>query len=257
MTVAFVRHLTIVAALCAAPAARGADLYVMSSGGFTAALQQLAPVYEKKSGDTIHIALGPSMGTAPEAIPNRLARGEKADLVIMVGYALDGLAKQGVVDAASKIDLADSRIGMAVKAGAPRPDISDVDHLKQTLRAARSVAYSDSASGVYIEKEMYGKLGLEAELKPKSRMIVAERVGDVVARGDAEIGFQQISELKASKGADIVGPIPDAVQKITVFSGGVPKAAGDAGAARALLEFLASAEARPTVAATGLDPRMR
>ena len=249
------RALTLATAILTCTLAHAAELNVMSSGGFTAALQQLAPVYERKTGDTIHIALGPSMGTAPEAIPNRLARGEKADLVIMVGYALDALVKQGAVDAASKIDLADSRIGMAVKSGAPRPDISDVDHLKKALLAARSIAYSDSASGVYIEKEMYGKLGLEAELKPKSRMIVAERVGDVVARGDAEIGFQQISELKASKGADIVGSIPDAVQKITVFSGGVPKAAGNVAAARVFLEFLASAEARPTVAATGLDPR--
>ncbi len=251
------RTLTLVVATLFSTLAHAADLYVMSSGGFTAALQQLAPVYEQKTGDRIHIALGPSMGTAPEAIPNRLARGEKADLLIMVGYALDTLVAQGVVDGASKIDLADSRIGLAVRAGAPRPDISDVDHLKKALLAARSIAYSDSASGVYIEKEMYARLGLVAELKPKSRMIVAERVGDVVGRGDAEIGFQQISELKPSKGADIVGPIPDAVQKITIFSGGVPKTAGEPRAARALLEFLASAEARPTVAATGLDPKTR
>lgn len=251
------RALTLAAAILFAPFAHAADLFVMSSGGFTAALQQLAPVYERKTGDRIHIALGPSMGTAPEAIPNRLARGEKADLLIMVGYALDALVAKGAVDGASKIDLVDSRIGLAVRAGAPRPDISDVDHLKQALLAARSIAYSDSASGVYIEKEMYARLGLEAELKPKSRMIVAERVGDVVARGDAEIGFQQISELKPSKGADIVGPVPDAVQKITIFSGGVPKTASEPKAARALLEFLASAEARPTVAATGLDPKTR
>lgn len=249
------RTLTLAAAIGASSLASAADLNVMSSGGFTAALQQLAPVYERKSGDRIHIVLGPSMGTAPEAIPNRLARGEKADLLIMVGYALDALATQGAVDAASKIDLADSRIGLAVKAGAPRPDISDVAHLKDALRAARSIAYSDSASGVYIEKEMYGKLGMESELKPKSRMIVAERVGDVVARGDAEIGFQQISELKPSKGADIVGPIPEAVQKVTVFSAGVPTAAAAPEAARSFLKFLSSAEARPVVAATGLDPR--
>lgn len=230
------------------------ELIVMSSGGFTAALKELAPRFEKTSGHHVHIVLGPSMGTAPEAIPNRLARGEAADLLVMVGYALDSLAKSGVVDASSVTPLANSKIALAVKEGSPKPDISTLEQFKKTLLAAKSIAYSDSASGVYIEKEMYRKLGLEEQLTGKSRMIVADPVGGVVAKGDAEIGFQQVSELLPIHGIVIVGTIPDDVQKVTVFSAGIPKTAHAPAAAKQFLAYLASAEARATVEQTGLEP---
>lgn len=125
--------------------------------------------------------------------------------------------------------------------------------LRQSV-AAKSIAYSDSASAVYIETKMYRKLGLDDQLKGKSRMIVAEPVGNIVARGDAEIGFQQVSELLPIKGIDIVGTIPDEVQKVTVFSAGIPAAAREPTAAQALLAYLASPEARPGVEKTGLEP---
>ncbi len=126
----------------------------------------------------------------------------------MVGYALGDLVKQGKVVADSRVDLAESGIGVVVRAGAPKPDISTVDALKRALLAAKSVAYSDSASGVYISHEMFKKMGIEAEMAGKARMIPAEPVGAVVARGEAEIGFQQISELKPIKGIELVGPAP-------------------------------------------------
>ncbi len=135
--------------------ARADDLTIMSSGGYTAALKQIAGDYEKSTGTHLNIVLGPSMGTAPEAIPNRLERGEAADLVVMVGYALGDLIKKGVVAPDSRVDLVNSNIAMAVKAGQPTPDISTVDAFKRALLAAKSIAYSDSASGVYIENEMY------------------------------------------------------------------------------------------------------
>ena len=231
-----------------------AEISVMSSGGFTQALKELAPVFEKKTGHHVTVILGPSMGTSDEAIPTRVARGENADLVIMVGYALGDLVKKGVVKPESRIDLVESKIAMAVKAGQPKPDISTLDAFKTALKSAKSVAYSDSASGVYIEKEMYAKLGIETELKPKSRMIIAERVGNIVARGEAEIGFQQVSELLPIKGIEIVGVIPEGAQKVTVFSAGVPAAAKEPALGRALLEFLDSAEGRAVSKATGLDP---
>lgn len=243
-----------VAGLVLAAPAKAADVHVMISGGFTAAYEALVPGFEKKTGDKVVTAFGPSMGTAPEAIPVRLARGEPADVVIMVGYALDTLDKEGKIEPGSKVALADSRIALAVKAGAKVPDIATLDAFKKALLGATSIAYSDSASGVYIEKEMYRKLGMEGELAPKSKMIVAERVGNVVARGDAEFGFQQIAELKPIKGITIVGPIPPEVQKVTVFSAGIPKGAKHPEAARALIAWLSSPEHAAAIAETGLDP---
>jgi molybdate transport system substrate-binding protein len=237
-----------------ANAASASDITVMSSGGFSAALAVLAPEYERTTGNKIIIVSGPSMGNTPQAIPARLARGEAADVVIMVGYALDDLIKQGKVTTQGRVDLAQSRIALAVKAGAPRPDISTPDALRRTLLAAKSIAYSDSASGVYIANEMFAKLGIADQVKGKSTMIPAEPVGLVVARGDAEIGFQQISELRPVPGIDIVGPIPDSLQKITVFSGGIVASAQHADAARALLTFLSSPQASAVVIKTGLDP---
>jgi molybdate transport system substrate-binding protein len=212
------------------------------------------PQFERSSGNKVVTAFGPSMGTTENAIPVRLARGEPADVLIMVGYALDDLAKQGKVVAGSQVELVRSPIGIAVRAGAPKPDISSVDALRRTLLAAKSVAYSDSASGVYVQNELFKRLGIADEMKGKSRMIPAEPVGEVVARGDAEIGFQQISELKPVSGIDIVGPLPSEVQKITVFSAGIATNAKEPAAGKALIDFLASPAAAPVLINSGLTP---
>src|SRR4051794_8917070 len=211
------------------------EVKVMSSGGLTAAFQAVIPDCEKATGNKVELVLGPSMGTSPEAIPYRLSHGETADVVLMVGSALGDLVSKGVVDPMSRVDVAKSKIGLAVKAGTPKPDISTVEALKRTLLAAKSIAYSDSASGGYIEREMYKKLGLENELKPKSRMIVAERVGNVVARGEAELGFQQVAELLPIEGITYVSTIPEEVQSVTTFSAGIPANAKDKDAGKALI----------------------
>jgi molybdate transport system substrate-binding protein len=242
------------AAATIATTAQAADLYVMNSGGFTAAYKALAPTFEAKSGDTLHIVYGPSMGNAPEAIPARLARHEPADVVIMVGYALDKLIAEGKVLPDSRVELADSRIGVAVRAGAPKPDISTVDAFRKTLLDARSVAYSDSASGVYIQNELFRRMGIEAQLKPKATMIPKIPVGSVVATGDYQLGFQQVSELLPVQGADFVGRIPESLQSVTRYAAGIPKASTHPQEAKRLLEFLASPEAAPALAKTGLDP---
>ena len=143
------------------------------------------------------------MGKSPEAIPNRLERGEPADAVIMVGYALDDLIKQGKVIPGSRVELADSRIGMVVRDGAPKPDIGSETALKETLLHARSIAYSDSASGVYIERELFKRLGIEEQVKSKAKMIPKIPVASVVASGDYEMGFQQVSELLAGEGRGV------------------------------------------------------
>lgn len=172
----------------------------------------------------------------------------------MVGYALGDLIKQGKVVADSRVDLVKSPIGIAVKSGAPRPDISSADSVKQALLAAKSVAYSDSASGVYVSTEMFAKLGIADQMKDKARMIPATPVGEIVARGEAEIGLQQISELKPVSGIDIVGPLPEPLQKITVFSAGIASVSKEPDAGKALISFLASPDARDALVNSGLDP---
>src|SRR4051812_20534169 len=242
------------AALLVAGSACAAEVKVMISGGLTAAYKARIPEYERASGNTVVTAYGPSMGTTQNAIPVRLERGEPVDVLILVGYALDDLIKNGKEVASSKVDLVNSPIGVAVKTGAPKPDISSVDALKRSLLAAKSIAYSDSASGVYVGSEMFEKLGIADQMKDKARKIPATPVGEIVASGEAEIGFQQISELKAVEGIDIVGPLPAEVQKITVFSAGVATGAREPEAAKSLIRFLASTEAAPVLIKAGLDP---
>ena len=209
-----VKTLTAVVLGTLALTAQAEQLKVMTSGGFTAAYKLLGPQYAEQSGDTLDTILGPSMGKAPEAIPNRLARGEHADVVIMVGYALDELIKQGKVDPASRVELADSRIGLVVKEGAAKPAISTDAELKAVLSQAKSVAYSDSASGVYVEKELFKKLGMPA----KGTMIERVPVGEQVAKGDYEVGLQQVAELLPVKGVTFVGKIPEDVQSVSYGS---------------------------------------
>ena len=246
-------NLTAVALLAFSALAHAEEVRVMTSGGFTAAYKILGPKFAATTGNTLDTQLGPSMGKAPEAIPNRLARGEPADVVIMVGYALDDLIKQGKVDPASRVELADSRIGLVVREGAPKPDISSVESLKKTLLDATSVAYSDSASGVYIEKELFNKLGIEEQLKPKAKMVPKVPVGSVVATGDYQLGFQQVSELLPVPGVSFVGKIPESVQSVTRFAAGIPVGAQHPKEAKALLDYLAAPAAQADVQATGLD----
>lgn len=194
------------------------------------------------------------MGATVDAVPARLARGEPIDVLIMVGYALGQLVEQGKVAADSRSDLARSGIGVVVRAGAPKPDISSVDALRHALLAANSIAYSDSASGVYIRDEMFKRMDIMEQMAGKARMIPAEPVGAVVARGEAEIGFQQISELKPIAGIVLVGPLPPEVQQITVFSAGVAAGSREPEAARALIRFLTSTAAAPAIVESGMEP---
>lgn len=244
----------IVACLLLVPSTVAADeIRVMTSGGFTAAFLEVVPEFERTTGHKVVTAFGASMGNAPDSIPSRLGRKEPADLVILADAALEALIRQGRVVAGSRVDLARSRIGMAVRAGAPKPDISSVEALKRTLLLAASIAYSASASGVYLSTELLPRLGIADQVRAKSRRIESERVGAVVARGEAEIGFQQISELLSVPGIDYVGPLPHEVQRVTVFSAGVATAATASEAARALIAYLSSPGVRPAIVKSGLE----
>lgn len=241
--------------LVASNFARADDIRVVSSGGFAAAYKSLAPAFEKQTGNKLVTGWGPSMGTTTNAVPVRLARGEALDVVIMVGAALDGLMKEGKLLAGSKIKFADSLIACAVsKTSTARPDISTVPALKQAFLNAKFIAVSDSASGEYIKHELLQKLGIEAEVKDKIKQIPATPVGESIAKGDADLGCQQYSELLPVAGISILGNIPDEVQLVTEFSGAIVATSKHVEQGRSLLQFLGSPQNASAIAATGLKP---
>jgi molybdate transport system substrate-binding protein len=184
------------------------------------------------------------MGDSPEAIPTRLARGESADVVILDGGAADELGKRDLVRAESKVELARSQIGMVVRAGAAKPDISSVEAFRKVLLAAKSIAYSDSGSGTYLSTKLFAQLGIADQVAPKSRKVrgppSGEPVAAVVARGEAEIGFQQVSELIHVSGVTFVGALPAELQPGFSFAAALTSTARQPDAGAALIRFLAS-----------------
>jgi molybdate transport system substrate-binding protein len=230
-------------------AAQAADLSVLSSLATKEVYPELVAQFEKESGHKVTTAWA---GTVE--ITKRVQSGSAADVVILGSDTLETFIDSGKVVAGSRVDLARSGVGVAVKAGAPKPDISSVDALKRALAAAKTVAISTGPSGVYLNS-LFQKLGMQEELKPKLRVAPSGTpVGDLVVKGEAEIGFQQVSELVHFKGIQFVGPLPAEVQRMTVFSGGVHVASQEPDAARALLRFLARPEHAETLRKYGLEP---
>ena len=240
--------------LLVAVAARADEIKVMTSGAFTEAYQQLVQQFQKTTHHTVVTTFGASMGGASDSIPVRLGRGEPVDVVIIIESAFDPLIKAGHIVAGSRVQLARSVIGVAVRRGAPKPDVSSVAALRQTLLNAKSIAYSASASGTYISTEMFARLGIADQVKGKAKRIESERVGAVVARGDAEIGFQQVSELLPVDGLEYLGPIPSEVQQVSVVTAAIATKATSPAAAKALIDFLISPAAAATIHETGLEP---
>ncbi len=239
--------------------AQAAEVRVITSGAFTEAYKKLVPLFEAASGHRVISAYGASIGNAPDSIPSRFARGEKFDLVILSEGGLEALNKEGKLVPNSRVDLAKSQIGAAVRKGTPKPDISTVEKLRQALLNAKSVAYSASASGTYLSTELFPKLGVAEQMKVTAKRIMSERVGAVVARGDAELGFQQVSELIYFKELDFIGTLPEEVQQTIFFSSAlVPGSAVDSrAAAQQLVRFFTSPAVADIVRATGLDPATR
>ncbi|WP_233809662.1 substrate-binding domain-containing protein [Paraburkholderia sp. HP33-1] len=230
------------------------EVKVMMSGWFGPAYRELGPQFEEATGDTLFTIWGPAEGTAVNAIPVRLARGEWADVLIVVSDALDHHINAGTVVPGSKVDFARSPIGVAVREGATKPDISSADALRRTLLAAKSIVYPHSESGVYIGNELFARLGIEGSVKSRSRMVPDERVATIVANGEAELGLQQVVELLPVKGVTVVGSLPAELQRYTMYSGGIATAAKNPAGAEALIRFLSSPEAAPAIARTGLEP---
>jgi molybdate transport system substrate-binding protein len=259
-SMSLVRWLSVIgaAALLMVGRASAADLRVMISAGFYGVYAELGPAFERASGHRLVTARGPSVGDSPEAIPARLARGEAADVVILDGGAADELGRRELVRADSKIELARSLIGMVVRAGAEKPDIGSVETLRSTLLAAKSIAVSDSGSGTYLSTTLFPGLGIADQIAGKSRKVrgppSGEPVARVVARGEAEIGFQQVAELIPVPGVTFVGTLPAEVQPMIFFAGALTRTGQQPEAAGALIRFLASAEAAPVILKAGLMP---
>lgn len=239
-------------------AASAADVHVMISAGFFHVYSELGPAFEKETGHHLVTVRGPSLGDSPEAIPARLARGEAADVAILDGASADELARRGLVEPSTKTVLALSQIGMVVRQGAPKPDISTVQALRKTLLDAKSIAYSDSGSGTYIRTKMLARMGIAEEVAGKGRAIrgppSGEPVAAVVARGEADVGFQQVSELIHVPGVTYIGAIPQDLQPGFTFAGVLTRNAREPEAAKSLIRFLTSERAASVITRAGLAP---
>ena len=234
--------------------ATGNDIRVMTSGAFTAALLALIPQLERLTNKKI-VTASTSIGTGDNSIPNRLKRGEVVDVVIVADTVLRRFIEDGLVLAEGYAPVARSTIGMAVRAGAPKPDISSIDALRRTLLQAKSIAYSASVSGQYLTTELYQRLGIADQVLGKSRLIGGgERVGAVVARGEAGIGFQQMSELLPVPGIAHITPLPPEVQKVSSFAAGVAASSPDPVLASSVIQFFSSPEAAQVIMNSGLQP---
>jgi len=230
------------------------EFRVMTSGAFTAAHLALIPQLELLTKSRI-VTASTSIGTGETSIPNRLKRGEVVDIVIVAEGVLRQFIEDGLVLAEGHAILARSSIAMAVRAGAPKPDIRSVDALRSTLLQAGSIGYSASESGKYLTTELLQRLGIADQVLGKCRLVGGgERVGAVVARGELEIGFQQLSELLPVQGIAHITPLPPEVQKVSSFAAGVAASSPDKALARAAIEFLASPEAAKAITNSGLEP---
>ena len=221
---------------------------LLSTLALRGALVQLAEQYRVVRGVTLDADYAPTVG-----LLKRLRDGEKADVLILTREGLDELAAEGAVVASSKVDLARSYVGIAVKAGDPHPDISTEAALVSTLLAARSVAYSlIGASGIYFA-ELIQKLGIAADINPKAT-ITAGFTAERLITGEADLAVQQLSELKQVAGVELVGPIPLSLQTAAIFTGGRMASSENAAQADALLNYLASPEVEPVLRESGLEP---
>ena len=248
-----IRCVFAVAAFLAAPSASFAQLKVMTSGGFAAAYREILPEFEKTTRITVTTASGASQGPGPNTIGAQLRRGVPADVVILAREGLDDLIAEGRIVRGTDKDLAQTPLGVAVRAGALRPDISTVDAFKQMLLRAKSVTFASSTTGIYLTTKLFPKLGIADELARKSTTAAVASV----ASGEAEIAIQPISELLHVAGVDYVGPIPTEIQYVSVFSAAVVAGSKEPEAATRLIAFLSSGNAVAAIRKSGMEPPRR
>ena len=225
------------------------EIIVLAAGATEEIFAELVPQFEKSSG---HKVVATFTGTAN--IKKQVAAGEVYDLVIVGGPEIDAFIQQGTIVPGSRTDLVKSGVGVAVRAGSPKPDISSSEALKKTLLAAKSVGISTGPSGVHMAS-LFERMGIADQIKPKLKQVPSGvRIGSVIVSGEADIGFQQISELIHSPGLDYIGPLPSDVQKITVYSAGIHSRAKQPEAAKALVKSLTALTAEMVIKKHGMEP---
>jgi len=241
--------------LMAAGAPRGAaaaEIKVLTAGAFKQVLLVLVPDFEKQTGHKV-ILENDTVG----ALTKRIEGGEAFDLAVLTPAAVNDLSAKGKFVAGSRTNLGRVGVGVVVKEGAPKPDISSVDAFKKTLLAAKSVAYIDPAaggsSGIYVAG-LLDKLGVAADVKPKAKLIPGGAVAEHIARGEAEIGIHQISEILPVKGITLVGPLPADIQNYTVYAAGLGANGKESEAAKALLKTLSGPAAADVLKSKGMEP---
>jgi molybdate transport system substrate-binding protein len=233
----------------AAAAVNAAEVKVIAANAVKDSLTQIVAAFEKTSGHRVTVAWG---GT--EAIARRVASDEIFDLVVIAGPNIDRLISDGKLAQGSRTDFAKSGVGVAVRSGLPKPDISSSESVKNAVLAARSVAYSSGPSGFYVA-ELFKRLGIAEQVKDKTKQPPSGvQVGELLARGEADIGFQQVSELLHVKGIDYLGPLPADIQNVTAYAIGLHASSRVADAARELVKALVSPEAGRIIKQTGMDP---
>jgi molybdate transport system substrate-binding protein len=227
---------------------QAADITVLASNGVKAVLQELAPRFETATGHTLVFRFA----TAAE-LKAQIEKGDTFDVAILTSAIIDDLIKQGRLAAATRADIARSGAGIAIRKGAPRPDIATADALKRTLLSAKSIAYVGQGATAGIMTRIFERLGIAEEMRKKTRRLSGS-AAEAVASGDAELGFTQISEILPVAGAELAGPLPSELQVYTVFPAAVSASAKQPAAARSLITFLTAPAAVPVIKAKGMEP---
>jgi len=248
--------LAVLTAVCVAvggaAGAAAAEIKVLTAGAFKQVVLALVPDFEKQSGHKVIV----DNGTAGQ-LKKRIEGGEAFDVTVITPGVVDDLAGKGKIAAGTRVNLASVGVGVVVKEGAPKPDVSTVDAFKRALLAAKSVAYIDPASGgssgIYIDK-LLERLGLADQIRPKAKLKKGGHVADLIVSGEAELGLHQISEIVPVKGASLVGPLPKEIQNITTYAAGLSASAKDKGAAEALIKAFSGSAAAAVLKSKGMEP---
>jgi molybdate transport system substrate-binding protein len=238
------------AAMMSTAAVEAADIKVLASNGVRGTLEELVPAFERATGNKLAISFG-----LAAVLKRQIEAGEAFDLAILTSAGIEDLARQGKIDAASRTSIARSGVGIAVRAGVPKPDISTAEALKRALLAAKSITWAkEGASGIYFAS-VVEKMGIAEQVKPKLNLAASgAQVGEKIAAGEAELGALLVNEIMALKGVEVAGPLPPELQSYTVFHGGVSAASKNAAAAKALIQFLTTPSAGAVFKSKGQEP---
>ncbi len=230
------------------------EIKVLTSGIMKGAFAKIVPQFEKEAGIKVTMSWGPSSGNSPEASQVRIQNGEYVDVLLMVNNGMDQLIKDELFLPIDRKDVAVSKIGVAIKAGNPKPDISTPEALKKTLLATKSVGYSEGASGAYVANVLFPRLGIAEQMSPKSMVILGRKfVAEALVDDEITLGIQQLSELLLENGIEIIGPLPGGLQKYSIVSAAVSAKSTKQVFAKQFIDFLSTPFAKQAIEQGGND----